>query len=156
MSKKWTIASMLLLLFVVSGTLMTALAYLRNDSTQQSAPSTTSQSEASTKVQSPLESAPKSDSVTVIYTDRGFSPASLTVTKGTTIVFDNQTEIPMWVASDPHPEHTDYPDFDVMRNNGGQYPEPRNDFNFTFDNLGNWTYHNHAMPDHTAKITVTN
>lgn len=60
----------------------------------------------------------------------------------------------MWVATDPHPDHTAYPEFDVLRANGGKYPEPRNDFSFTFDKVGTWTYHNHTNPTDKGKIIV--
>lgn len=89
----------------------------------------------------------------IIYDENGFAPREITVAKGTTINFDNRTEIPMWVASDSHPEHADYPEFDVIRVDG-EYPAPRNDYSFTFDKTGKWTYHNHTVPEHTATITV--
>lgn len=96
---------------------------------------------------------PAAGAVTVTYDSNGFSPKEIVVAKGTTVSFDNKTEIPMWVASDPHPDHFDYPEFDVIRLNG-QYPEPRNDFSFTFDKPGTWTYHNHTMPGDIGKVTV--
>lgn len=96
---------------------------------------------------------PATGVVTVTYDSNGFSPKEIVIAKGATVSFDNKTEIPMWVASDPHPEHFDYPEFDVIRVNG-QYPEPRNDFRFTFDKPGIWTYHNHTMPGDIGKVTV--
>lgn len=61
---------------------------------------------------------PATGPVTVTYDSNGFSPKEIVVEKGTTVSFDNKTEIPMWVASDPHPEHFEYPEFDVIRVNG--------------------------------------
>lgn len=96
---------------------------------------------------------PMTGPVTVTYDSNGFVPKDIVVAKGTTVSFDNKTEIPMWVASDSHPEHLDYPEFDVIRVNG-QYPEPGNDYSFTFDKPGVWTYHNHTMPGDIGRVTV--
>src|SRR3989344_267954 len=46
--------------------------------------------------------------VTVIYTDQGFSPLSVTVPLGTTVTFVNQSGGSMWVASAMHPTHVVY------------------------------------------------
>lgn len=101
----------------------------------------------------PETARPVSSTINITYDNNGFSPREIIITKGTTVTFDNMTEIPMWVASDPHPAHTDYPELDVIRVNG-QYPEPKNDFSFVFDREGIWTYHNHNMPEHTATVIV--
>ncbi len=107
--------------------------------------------------QAPQINAPETESInessTVIYDDEGFTPKIITVAKGTTVNFDNKTNIPMWVASDPHPDHTEYPELDAI-NVTGDYPEPKNDFRFTFDMVGTWTYHSHTFPDHTATVIV--
>lgn len=96
---------------------------------------------------------PVTGPVTVTYDNTGFAPKEIVVTKGTTVSFDNKTETPIWVASDPHPEHLDYPEFDVVRVNG-QYPEPGNDYSFTFDKTGVWTYHDHTLPGDIGMVTV--
>lgn len=141
MNRKWVI--IFVDVIVIVAVVVSLFVYLNRKPQQESRPVQDSTSETK----------PLSGTATVTYSDKGFSPAEITITKGTTITFDNQTEIPMWVASDPHPDHTDYPEFDVIRVNG-QYPEPKNGFSFTFDLPGTWTYHNHTMPGHTAKITV--
>lgn len=49
----------------------------------------------------------------VTYTETGFTPSRLEVPIGAIVEFDNRTDVAMWVGSDPHPKHTDYPEFDA-------------------------------------------
>jgi plastocyanin len=55
----------------------------------------------------------------------------------------------MWVASDPHPIHTDYSAFDAK-----QGIAPGDTYSFTFTKTGNWGFHNHLNPSATGTITV--
>lgn len=90
---------------------------------------------------------------TVKYGENGFEPKEITIKQGTTVQFVNNTQIPMYVATDPHPEHTNYPEFEmgvVMQ----RPPRPGENFNFKFDRIGNWTFHNHAQPEHTGRVIV--
>lgn len=98
-------------------------------------------------------STPQPKNERVVYDSSGFSPSVLKVAQGTTVNFNNTTDIPMWVASDPHPDHTDYPELDTLQPSGN-YPKPRNDYSFTFTKVGRWTYHNHTQPENTATIIV--
>lgn len=83
---------------------------------------------------------------TVLYTDDGFVPSSLTVSVDTTVTFINEADLPMWVASNPHPVHTDYPDFD-QRQEGDSY-------SFIFTEAGSFSYHNHMVPTDTGTVIV--
>lgn len=83
----------------------------------------------------------------VDYTDTGFSPNSLTVKKGTTVNFLNKSSSPMWIASNPHPIHTDLPGFDQK--------SPGDTYSFTFDKVGTWGFHNHRNPSVGGTIIVT-
>lgn len=82
----------------------------------------------------------------ISYTDSGFSPATITVKAGSTVVFENQTAKPMWVASDPHPIHTGYSKFD-QRSSGDSY-------SFTFTEPGTYPYHNHLSPQDRGTVVV--
>ena len=94
---------------------------------------------------------------TVFYTDKGFSPNSLTIRKGATITFQNQSTHDMRPASDPHPAHTDYPTtggcvgstFDACR-----IIKPGAYWSFEFDSVGTWKYHNHLNPSDTGTVIV--
>lgn len=86
----------------------------------------------------------------VTYTNTGFAPDPLTVTKGTTVTFVNESTRGMWVASATHPTHQLLPGFDQLTSvpNGGVYE-------YTFENVGTWKYHNHVNPTDIGSILVT-
>lgn len=89
--------------------------------------------------------------VLVEYLAAGFSPASVTVKKGTTIKFVNNSGGPMSVASNPHPTHTDYSSFDQWKSDAKGQAE----YDFTFAKVGTWGYHNHAKASDTGTVIVT-
>lgn len=84
-------------------------------------------------------------------TDTGFSPATVTIKKGTTVKFINKTSAKMSVASDPHPTHTNYPEFDQYKSDA----KGKTEYDFTFEKVGTWGYHNHINPSETGTIIVT-
>lgn len=90
----------------------------------------------------------------VTYDQNGFSPQSLTVDVGTTVTFENNTELPLWVASDPHPDHTSYPELDTSIEFQDHVPPGNPSYSFKFERRGTWSYHNHSQPEHIATITV--
>jgi len=79
-----------------------------------------------------------------------FSPATITVKKGTTVTWTNTDGAKVWIASDPHPVHTDYPGLDSHTDIGAG-----ESFSFTFDKVGSWTYHNHLNPTVKGTVVVT-
>lgn len=87
---------------------------------------------------------------TVSFTDTGFSPAAITIKKGTSVTFENQSALNMWVASDVHPTHQLLPGFDQLKavSKGGLYT-------YTFAKVGTWTFHNHVSPTNAGKVIVT-
>jgi plastocyanin len=85
----------------------------------------------------------------VHYTDTGFQPSLLTVRKGDVVTFTNDSNVGMWVASNPHPTHTDYPELNMHTSVGKD-----SKFIFTFDKTGTWGYHNHLNQNHQAVIVV--
>lgn len=102
----------------------------------------------------PVDTAPTASSPSatqsateVDYTDSGFSPATITIKVGDSVKFVNKTNSPMWVASNPHPTHTDLPGFDEKNSD----PE----FTYTFTKIGSWGYHNHRNPSDGGTVVVT-
>jgi plastocyanin len=97
---------------------------------------------------------------TVKLMNGSFSPATLTVPVGTTVTFVNQSSEDMWIASDDHPDHTDYDgttrDEHCAPGYAGATPLDEcgtgNTYTFTFTKAGTWGYHNHA--DHDEKGTI--
>ncbi len=87
----------------------------------------------------------------VVYTESGYAPSEITVKPGTKVVFVNESDSPMWTASDPHPIHSDYSTFDSRMGvvTGGVYE-------FTFTEAGSYSYHDHLSPRNTGTITVEN
>lgn len=92
-----------------------------------------------------------SEGVTVItLTKDGFKPSELTIKKGTTIMFKNTTGNLYWPASNLHPSHLIYPEFDP------QTPvAPTDTWSYTFEKVGEWKFHDHLSPYFTGTITVT-
>lgn len=104
---------------------------------------------AQTETPAAEEPAPIADSLTVTYDGNTFTPAAVTVKPGTKVNFVNQSTNPMWVASDPHPVHTDFSAFDAQKSLGqGQT------YSFTFEKPGEYGYHNHLNSGSTGTITV--
>jgi plastocyanin len=87
----------------------------------------------------------------VVITDSGFIPSELTISEGATVVFKNTGENDHWPASDAHPTHEVYSEFDPKK------PViPNALWSFTFDKQGEWAYHDHMYPTLTGTIYVVN
>ena len=89
--------------------------------------------------------------VTIIYTGSKFDPANITIKKGVTVTFLNNSNRDIWPASSIHPVHNILPGFDLLR--GMQTGET---YSFTFDQTGKWGYHDHLRASQGGVITVTN
>src|SRR4051812_17684243 len=55
-----------------------------------------------------------SNTVTVVITAAGASPRTLAVPRGGQVIFTNNDSVVHEMFSDPHPEHTDCPEFDSV------------------------------------------
>ena len=102
--------------------------------------------------------------VTVVYTDQGFSPSSVTVPLGTAVTFVNRSAGGMWVASAMHPTHIVYggtsldqhcPDTTNSAFDECTASAPGSSFSFTFNKEGAWKYHDHADASQTGIVIVT-
>ncbi|HAO64890.1 TPA: hypothetical protein DCQ44_02810 [Candidatus Taylorbacteria bacterium] len=101
------------------------------------------------KPKPPTTSPSTSTGLTVTYTDKGFSPASLTVAKGQTVKFVNNGTGSLWVSANPFPTASEYPTF-----NEKSGVASGSSWSFTFTQTGTWYYHNHYSPAIGAKIVV--
>jgi len=114
-------------------------------------------SQTSPTTQTPAENGPaagvmeKEVIVEIDYTTSGFSPKTVTVKKGTKVAFINKSDNKMDVASNPHPTHTDYPELDQFKSSQKGQAE----YDFVFDKVGTWGYHNHAKPGDLGTVIVT-
>lgn len=91
----------------------------------------------------------RTDSNTITRTENGFSPKILRIPVGTTVTFKNATEQPFWPASDIHPSHNIYAEFDSR---GSVYPGES--WSFTFDRPGSWSFHDHLASQLAGTIEV--
>lgn len=86
------------------------------------------------------------------YTFNGcYTPVNRTIRAGDTIRFVNKDDRKkdMWPASDAHPNHTIYPEFDPDR-----AIAPGSSWSFTFTKKGSWAYHDHLKSSCGGTITV--
>lgn len=83
------------------------------------------------------------------YTDTGFQPSFIAIRVGDKIRFRNESGADMWVASNDHPFHDDYVEFDA-HGSVGRYGE----YIFTFDRVGTWGFHNHVNHVHEGVVSV--
>ena len=51
----------------------------------------------------------------VAYDGTVFSPSTVSVKNGDIIIFKNNSKADFWPASNPHPMHSDYPEFDPKK-----------------------------------------
>ena len=79
-----------------------------------------------------------SKTVTVNITSEGYEPGTITINEGDTIIFTNVNDGPHWVASNPHPIHTDMRGFDARK-----ALQPGESYSFTFTEPGTWGCHDH-------------
>lgn len=86
------------------------------------------------------------DENTILYTANGFEPDSLTVEAGETVTWVNDSSGGMWVASDVHPTHEVLPEFDQL--------SPGDTYSFTFEEAGEWNFHNHLSSHHIGTVIV--
>lgn len=88
--------------------------------------------------------------VEVKMTDDGFEPANFTIKDGQAVRFSNVSQSKQhWPASNIHPAHDLYPEFDVKRGMA-----PGESWVFTFRRKGLWPMHDHLMPYLKGTITV--
>lgn len=74
----------------------------------------------------------------ITLTETGFSPQTVTIARGDTVVFTTTRDRPFWPASDLHPTHEIYPEFDPKK------PiDPDKSWSFRFDRVGTWNFHDH-------------
>ena len=89
------------------------------------------------------------DEHTVVYRDGHFWPERLDVVTGDTVVFLNDSEQPVWPASNIHPTHAILPEFDPLG-----VIRPGEAWQHTFTKSGYWRYHNHIEPSEVGMIVA--
>lgn len=86
---------------------------------------------------------------TIVRTESGYEPKELTVKKGDIVLWTNQSGEFHWPASDLHPTHGIYPEFDPLK------PIAEGEeWKFKFDKVGVWKFHDHIRANKVGTITV--
>jgi plastocyanin len=87
--------------------------------------------------------------VSVVLTDSGFVPSRFEITKGTRVTFTTTREHQFWPASNPHPSHDIYPEFDPK-----QPIDSGSSWSFVFDKPGEWGFHDHIRSYFAGEVYV--
>ncbi|PIR69375.1 MAG: hypothetical protein COU47_03325 [Candidatus Niyogibacteria bacterium CG10_big_fil_rev_8_21_14_0_10_46_36] len=101
--------------------------------------------------------------VTVTYTQNGFSPSPVNVSVGDTVRFMNESGRSFWPASAFHPTHTVYPGSDIKKCGTAEAATifdacreivSGQSYSFTFTEAGTWNYHDHLNASEFGSIIV--
>ncbi|MEK9194986.1 MAG: hypothetical protein AAB975_01305 [Patescibacteria group bacterium] len=84
------------------------------------------------------------------FAETGFSPQTSMIAKGDTITFTTSRAKPFWPASDIHPSHEIYSEFDPQKPIAAD-----ESWSFRFDKIGVWKFHDHLDPYFRGIIEVT-
>ncbi len=104
------------------------------------------------KLSEGAEAEPLAPDILVVQVDfdgEKFSPATVNLKVGDFVIFKNNSKSPMWPASNPHPTHSLYSEFDPKQaiQAGGKWQ-------FEFKKSGEWPYHNHLNSQMQGVIIV--
>lgn len=87
----------------------------------------------------------------VVLKEEGFYPKEITIEKGDTVIFSTERNERFWPASDLHPLHDIYSDFDPKKS-----IDPQATWSFRFKKVGEWKFHDHLFPYYRGTIRVVN
>lgn len=87
--------------------------------------------------------------ITVHMGEESYEPSEFVIQKGQAVRFVNDGNQAHWPASNVHPTHDIYPEFDPKRELA-----PGEEWVFTFGKAGVWRMHDHNMPFIKGTITV--
>lgn len=96
----------------------------------------------------------------VRYTDSGFEPSEITVEQGEDVTWIDESNNPMWVASDQHPSHTQYDGTSLNQHcEDGESDtfdqcSEGEEYEYRFEKAGTWEYHNHEFAAHGGTVVV--
>ncbi|OGH61116.1 MAG: hypothetical protein A2848_02235 [Candidatus Magasanikbacteria bacterium RIFCSPHIGHO2_01_FULL_50_8] len=87
----------------------------------------------------PAATGPQPTTVAITLNPQGLDKKEVTIKVGDLVEFRNSDLKAHSPASDPHPSHTAYPEFDAK---GGL--KPGDTWTFKFEKAGTWKFHDHA------------
>jgi plastocyanin len=104
----------------------------------------------SSQADAPASQVTGEPAVTIVRTPTGYEPSEVTIKKGDIILWTNESGEFHWPASDLHPTHGIYPEFDPL------VPiAPGDEWKFKFDEVGVWKFHDHIRANEVGTVTVT-
>ncbi len=142
--------AMLAIIVIVALIIFAAIAALMVTYTSQ-APTTTQNEQTNTPSPSATDNdtASTTDSATISFTNDGFSPATLTVKKGTKVTVVNNSSDPVQFSSDDHPTHREDPEINMDE------LQPGESGSFTVTTVGTHGFHDHIDDRHAGTLIVT-
>ncbi len=138
--KKSQIALMVGVTIVAIACVVVTIIALQKPTTTERQPRQTTQNDTS--------SHEASDTVTITYTDSGFSPDSYMVKAGGTVTVINKSSRDLEFSSDNHPTHTDETELNM------DTLSPGKSGTFTVTKVGTWGFHNHLTPQDIGSLMV--
>lgn len=93
----------------------------------------------------PAPSPPPVQTTTITITSAGTNPKNIEITQGQRVLFINNDTRSHWMASDPHPDHTDCPEMDQV---GVLQPGQRRETG-NLVQIRTCGYHDHDLPQIT-------
>lgn len=147
--KKSSIILVIIIVIVIGAAFAVWLLSDRDSSQESSGSSTTNSNSSGTSGSSNSNADEPVSNPVVTYDGSSFSPDTLTISVGDTVTFRNDSSTEVWPASDDHPTHTNLSGFDPQRG-----LESGEDYSFTFEESGEWGYHNHLNPGQNGVIIV--
>ncbi len=101
----------------------------------------------------------KAPAILVSLGDSGFEPKEVTIKKGATVRFVNNSARDSWPASAIHPTHSIYPQKSASDCLGSSFDacrglKPGEFWEFTFNVAGTWRFHDHLNASKTGSIIV--
>jgi plastocyanin len=86
---------------------------------------------------------------TIIFQNDVFTPNNVNIRQGDSVTWVNSAEYDFWPASNIHPTHEIYPEFDPKKPIG-----PGKNWTFTFTKSGIHRFHDHLLETATGSVTV--
>jgi plastocyanin len=117
-----------------------------NPPTDQGLNETVNEESPNDLTQNVTNETPQTTEITL--TEQGFSPAEITVSIGTKVIWRNLAATAASVDSEPHPMHNAYPPLNLGLFQNGETLE------FIFTESGTYQFHNHLNPDNKGTVVV--
>lgn len=101
--------------------------------------------------------------VVIHLSEQGFDPQQVEINIGDEVTFENVGSTDIWPASNIHPTHRSYPGTDIKDCSSDQKSsgfdackgiKPGEIYSFTFNEAGEWRYHDHLHSNLVGTITV--